>query len=91
MMQLKVVWKDSNSKTAYKPIRYRKHIISGFKGGWITDIEGDDNVYLSNYDALNAIDKYLGDYGQKGCAKRKSCGIRVIGKKGNETWEKQMI
>ena len=83
MMQLKVVWKDSNSKTAYKPIRYRKHVISGLKGGWITDIEGDDNIYKTNYCAMNAIDQYLGDYGQKGCAKRKRYGIQVMGKKSD--------
>ena len=84
MMMKRVVWKDSNPKT-YKPVKYRNHYITGYKGGWVTDIEGDDNVYTSHYCALNAIDKALGGYGQKGSAKRKSYGIEIMGKKEGET------
>lgn len=82
MMQLKVVWKDSNAR-GFKPMKYRKHIITGFKGGWVTDIEGDDNIYNSHYCALNAIDKHLGGAGQMGTAKRKSYGIQIMGKKSD--------
>lgn len=46
---------------------------------------GDENIYQTHYCALNAIDKALGDYGQKGCAKRKNYGISIIGKKEGET------
>ena len=77
---MKVVWKDSSART-YKPVRYRKHTISGYHGGWITDLPGDNNIYRSHYCALNAIDKALGGYGQMGTAKRKSYGIQIIGQK----------
>lgn len=45
---------------------------------------GDDNIYQTHYCALNAIDKALGDYGQKGSAKRKDYGITIVGKKDGE-------
>lgn len=81
---MRVVWKDSayNVKT-YKPIKYRKIMIYGYINdgirGWTVDIKGDNNIYKSNYCAMNAIDKHLGGYGQKGCAKRRSYGIEIIG------------
>lgn len=81
---MRVVWKDSNSRT-YKPVKYRKHTIYGSPKGWTTDLEGDDNLYSSHYCALNAIDKALGGYGQKGSQKRQSYGIKIIGKKDGET------
>ena len=77
---MRIVWKDSTPKL-HKPVKYRGHMIQGYNGGWTTDIDGDDNVYATHYCALNAIDKHLGEYGQKGCAKRKNYGIRIIGKK----------
>ncbi len=77
---MRVVWKDSKPRT-YKPVKYRNQMIHGSPKGWTTDIEGDDNLYHSHYDALNAIDKALGGSGQMGSAKRKSYGIRIIGKK----------
>lgn len=84
MMVKRVVWRDSNAKVN-KPVKYRNHYAMGYKGGWITDIEGDCNVYKSHYCALNAIDAALGGYGQKGSAKRRSYGIQIVGKKGGET------
>lgn len=77
---MRVVWKDSNPKTQ-KPIKYRGHFATGYKGGWIIDIPGDDNVYTSHYTALNAIDKALGGYGQMGTAKRRKYGVKVLCKK----------
>lgn len=77
---MRVVWKDSNARS-YKPVKYRKYMIYGSPQGWTTNLEGDVNIYATHYCALNAIDKALGDYGQKGCAKRKAYGIQVIGKK----------
>lgn len=81
---MRVVWKDSNAR-AFKPVRYRKHTIRGYNGGWITDLPEDYNIYKSHYCALNAIDAALGGSGQMGSAKRKSYGIQIIGKKDNET------
>ena len=80
---MRIVWKDSRPKV-YKPVKYRGHFATGSPQGWSIDIPGDDNLYSSHYCALNAIDKALGGYGQKGSAKRKAYGIEVIGKK-NET------
>lgn len=81
---MRIVWKDSTPKL-HKPVKYRGHVIRGYANGWETDIEGDDNIYRSHYSALNAIDAHLGEYGQKGSAKRKDYGIQIIGKKGGET------
>lgn len=80
---MRVVWKDSKPKS-YKPVKYRGHNIKGSPKGWETDIPGDMNLYKSHYCALNAIDKVLGGYGQKGCQKRQSYGIQIIGKKEGE-------
>lgn len=81
---MRVVWKDSKPKL-YKPVKYRNHIITGSPKGWTTDLPNDDNVYKNHYCALNAIDKALGGYGQKGCQKRQSYGIQIVGKKNNES------
>ena len=63
---MRIVWKDSSAKTEYKPIKYRKHIITGYKGGWTVDIPGDNNIYRNNFCAMNAIDKAYGEEGQRG-------------------------
>lgn len=81
---MRIVWKDSKPKT-FKPVKYRGYVIQGSPKGWETNIEGDNNLYKSHYCALNAIDKHLGGYGQKGSGKRKSYGIEIIGTKGDET------
>ena len=81
---MRVVWKDSKPKS-YKPVKYRGHNIKGSPQGWETDIPGDNNLYKSHYCALNAIDKALGGYGQKGCQKRQSYGIEIIGRKDSES------
>ena len=81
---MRIVWKDSKPK-AHKPVKYRGHMIQGYNNGWTTDIPGDDNIYQTHYCALNAIDKALGGFGQKGSQKRQAYGIKVIGKKEGET------
>lgn len=84
---MRIVWKDTAKKDV-QPIKYRNHLIRGYNGGgWITNVEGDYNIYKSHYCAKNAIDKYLGGYGKKGRAgdKRISCGIEIIGKQNNES------
>ena len=81
---MRIVWKDSNAK-GYKPVKYRDHVIYGSPQGWITTVPGDNNIYKTHYDALNAIDQALGSFGQKGSAKRKNYGITIVGKKDGET------
>lgn len=85
---MRIVWKDSVSpRGSFKPIKYRRHVISGYNGGWITNIPGDNNIYKNNYCAMNAIDEYLGGTSQRGdrSEKRKSFGIQIVGKKDDET------
>ena len=77
---MRIVWKDSKPPV-YKPVRYRKHTAKGSPNGWTTDIPGDMNIYASHYCALNAIDKHLDGFVQKGTAKRQACGIKIIGTK----------
>ena len=81
---MRIVWKDSIPQK-YKPLKYRKHFLYGTPKGWTTTIPGDDNLYANHYCAQNAIDKHLGDYGQRGDEKRKRYGIQIVGKKDNET------
>lgn len=78
---MRIVWKDSKPRT-YKPVNYRGFTATGSPQGWETDVPGDNNIYKTHYCALNAIDAALGDAGQKGTAKRKACGIQIVGKKG---------
>lgn len=89
---MRIVWKDSGAtKGAYKPIRYRKHTINGYVSGhtkgWTTDIPGDNNIYATNYHAMNAIDKALGGTSIRGSKnpRRSAYGIEIIGKKNGET------
>lgn len=77
---MRIVWKDSCSKSNLKPIKYRGYVASSYEeGGWVVDIPNDVNIYKNHYCALNAIDNYLGGYGQKGGAKRLRYGLQVIG------------
>lgn len=75
---MRITWKDSIS---YKVYRYRKHTISKYNGGWITDIPGDNNIYFSIDCAHNAIDKILGGSTRKDASARHEKGITVIGTK----------
>lgn len=77
---MRVVWKDSFLAET-KPIKYRGHFARRYKGGWIIDIPGDNNIYKNNYCAQNAIDKALGGTGVRGQAgeKRKAHGIQIVG------------
>lgn len=77
---MRIVWKDSKPKS-YKPVKYRGQMIYGSPQGWTTDIVGDNNIYKNHYCALNAIDKTLGGYGQKGSQKRQAYGIEIVGQK----------
>ncbi len=49
--------------------------------GWYIDVPGDDNLYKTAYDAMNAIHKQLGGTGKLGYAKRRERGTRIVGKK----------
>lgn len=78
---MRVVWKDTNIRK-YTETRYRGYTVTPLEDkGWIIDMKGDDKIYSSRFSAMNAIDKYLGGSGQRGDAKRKELGIKVIGKK----------
>ena len=85
MMVKRVVWHDSNARIS-KPVKYRNHYARGYKGGWVIDVPGDNNVYKSHYCALNAIDAALGGTGKRvPSEKRSRYGIEIIGKKDGET------
>ena len=56
-------------------------IVNGSPEGWTTSLPGDNNLYATHYDALNAIDKALGGTGIRGSAKRMKYGINIIGQK----------
>lgn len=77
---MRIVWKDS-ATNIYKPTKYRGYNIEGGYTGWYTDLPGDDNLYQTAYDAMNAIDEQLGGTGKLVYAKRRERGIRIVGKK----------
>ena len=77
---MRIVWKDS-ATNIYKPTKYRNYLIEGGYAGWHTDLPGDDNLYKTVYDAMNAIDERLGDIDKLKYAKRREYGIQIIGKK----------
>lgn len=79
---MRVIWKDS-MVVARKPLKYRNHHVESHKGGWITDVPNDNNIYKTHYSALNAIDEALGGTGirGKGTKKRQTYGIEIIGHK----------
>lgn len=54
--------------------------------GWYTDVPGDDNLYKTAYDAMNAIDEQLGGIEKLGYAKRRERGIQIVGKKNKIGW-----
>ena len=56
-------------------------IENGRPEGWTTSLPGDNNLYATHYDALNAIDNALGGTGIRGSAKRMKYGINIIGQK----------
>ena len=82
---MRIVWKDSNQPKEYNPVKYRKFYVFGTPNGWETSIPGDYNLYKNHYCAKNAIDAHYGDFGQRGCEKRKSYGIQIIGKRNGES------
>jgi hypothetical protein len=85
MAHIKVVWKDSVTYSR-RPYRYRMHTIQGTKNGWVTDMEGDNNIYKTHLSAMNYIDKVLGETKKSLSAlARKEHGITIIGQKDNET------
>ena len=80
---MRIVWKDSASVKT--PVNCRGFNITGYRGGWITDIPGDDNIYKSNKSARNAVDKYLGLYDENNeTPVRHKLGIQIIGKKDEQ-------
>lgn len=79
---MRVVWRDSKHHRNVDRT-YRGFKIEGTPYGWSVDIPNDDNYYLANVDALNAIDLYLGGTSFKGKSNRRrgTDDIRTLGKK----------
>lgn len=75
---MRVKWKDSRT---YKTYKYRNHIIEKTSEGWITDVPGDQFIYLSAETAHNAVDKMLGGKTRKANPGRHALGIKIVGKK----------
>lgn len=77
---MRVVWKDSHVRK-YHSYDYRGYTITPYgETGYTVNIKGDDRIYSGRVSAFNAIDEYLGGTGQRGGAKRKERGVKVIGK-----------
>lgn len=75
---MRITWKDSNQER-FKIYKYRKHTIQRHCGGWITNLEGDNNIYFSIDCAHNAIDKALGGKTRKDASARHAKGIQIVG------------
>ena len=79
---MRITWKDSLAVTE-KSFKYRKHLISPYKDGWIVDLPDDNNIYANQYCVKNAVDLALGgNESRKSISeKRIRYGIQIIGKK----------
>ena len=79
---MRVVWRDNNGKPC-PPAKYRDVTITryndGFIQGWILDVPNDDNIYVSQDCAKNAIDKILGGTARRNVEQRLKKGIRTVG------------
>lgn len=74
---MRIVWRDS---VATKEYTYRGHVAKPFRGGWVIDLPGDNNIYYSIDCAHNAIDAALGGKTRRNATSRSIKGIRIIGK-----------
>lgn len=79
---MRVIWKDSRT---YKTYRYRDYIISKCQRGWVTDVPGDNNIYYSAEMAHNAVDQMLGGRTRKANPGRHALGIKIVGRKDEES------
>ena len=77
---IRVTWKDTNGHPC-PPTKYRDIAITRYQGGWLIDIEGDNNIYASQDCSKNAIDAALGGKPRRNGEKRKAKGIKIIGTK----------
>lgn len=80
---MRIVWKDSNPKTKdrNKVLRYREFTITQYGDGWITNMPGDNNIYLPRESAYNAIDEILGEKAHTPHPKRHAFGVTIIGRR----------
>lgn len=82
---MRIVWKDSDPKTKTgQTVAYRGRVVTGYGGGWITDIPGDNNIYFPRECALNAIDIALGGKTRKTNPGRHTLGIKIVGQIGGD-------
>lgn len=83
---MRIVWKDSKPKTKTgQTLAYRGQVVTGYGGGWIIDIPGDNNIYFPRECALNAIDLTLGGIPRKANPQRHALGVKIIGQMGGES------
>ena len=78
---MRVIWKDSKT---YRSYVYRGYALEKYKGGWITNLPGDNGIHYTSEHAKNYIDLKLGGHGNKINAKRRERGIKIIGTKGGD-------
>lgn len=80
---MRIVWKDSNPKLKEhnKVLRYRDYTITRYGDGWVTNMPGDNNIYLPRESAYNAIDEILGEKAHTPHPKRHEIGVIIIGEK----------
>ena len=82
---MRIKWKDSDPKTKTgQTLAYRGHTVTGYGGGWITSIPGDDNIYFPRDCALNAIDNALGGKTRKANPQRHALGVKIVGQKDGD-------
>ena len=79
---MRVIWKDTIGNTC-PPMTYKNVTITryddGTVKGWTVDMEGDNNIYLSQDCARNAINKALGGKPRKNASRLHLAGIKIVG------------
>lgn len=80
---MRVIWKDTLSKPC-PPMTYRNVTITRYENdeikGWTIDLKGDNNIYATQDNARNAINKALGGKPRKDGSRLQQAGIKIIGK-----------
>ena len=82
MKKIRITWRDTAIPPEYKPFPYAGYTVTGNEDGWSTGMPGDNNLYQTRWDAINAIKKYLGR--EETSTYKRAYQIRIVGKK-NET------
>lgn len=79
---MRVIWKDSMTRSC-PPMLYRNVTITRYEKdeikGWTINLPGDNNIYATQDNARNAVNKAFGGKPRKDGSRLALAGIRIVG------------